>query len=109
MLWTNPNPYTNFEAQTLTLDLNSYDYILIKSMPSTGDNSNYGYSMIPVNNVQNLMTSLSNASGVSVGRTVIASTTGVNIGAGWNFTSPGWSAGYAIPVAIYGFKIGINL
>lgn len=37
LIWTNPSPTSNFGAQTLSLDLSAYKYLVIYSRFSTSD------------------------------------------------------------------------
>lgn len=102
LLWTNPSPTSSFSAQTVPLDLSSYDAIGIIPLFSTS--VQYPAFMQTYINtastvVLNTYASDSNRQG---GRTVVISSTGLQFSAGTYNGSA--SNSNCIPYKIYGIK-----
>lgn len=105
LLWTNDNPTTNFAAQTLSLDLSNYNYVIVVTRTSTSeDYKNRASTIIPIGGT------VYTGVGVSEDRAMRyakASSSGIEFsdahyGLQDNNT-------YAIPYKIYGVKSNWNL
>lgn len=100
LLWTNPNPSASFAAQTISLDLSDYKYVILTVISGTGyDYTPRASSILPVlDDYQEEMGVA--AAGTRSARFVIARPMGItfstsNASSGNNFT---------IPYKIYGVK-----
>ncbi len=104
LLWTNPSPTSSFSAQTVALDLSSYDDVEIEMV---GDTTN-------ANTTQNfkLRVGIGGLLDISANniwwRYVTPSGTGVEFGAGYKTTTYGSGATLTntqmVPLKIYGIK-----
>lgn len=112
LLWTNASPTSNFEAQTISLDLSGYDAVEIICRYSTTSDSHTRY-ICDVGSSSSIdwlyyTVVAGKYMGVKSRNEVSASTTGVTFGA--CTTKPGNSTdstttnGYIIPIKIYGIK-----
>ena len=102
LLWTNPNPTSSFEEQTISLDLSEYKYIIL--ITRTGAEDEYDYKpresiIIPINTEYDYGVS---SYGSTLYRTVKATTTGVEFG---RYSE----SNRTIPYKVYGLKDNINL
>lgn len=100
LLWTNPSPSANFNAQTISLDLSSYQAVMVvpKFAPSSGSMRK------PVVCLKGMTTSCFEPNGGTnyLTRNVTVSGTGVEFAQG-NYNGSA-NNGYWIPVYIYGIK-----
>lgn len=104
LLWTNPSPTSSFSAQTVALDLSSYDDVEIEMV---GDTTN-------ANTTQNFKLTVGVGSLLDISanniwwRYVTPRTTGVEFGAGYKTTTYGSGATLTntqmVPLKIYGIK-----
>lgn len=100
-LWANPNPTSNFSAQTVPLDLSAWSIIAISArfnISSDADAICFGYvGRHVVINVPNLGSTMYNAR-----RSAVVQTTGVEFGQGYRNTTGTAGAQYCVPTVIYG-------
>ena len=102
-LWTNPSPGSAFSAQTVSLDLSEYSYILIHLIHNS--DNDYGVNMFftPVRvGYKETCANKASSTGNMVGRTATVSTTGVTFTTGYNNSTSGTK--YAVPCVIYGIR-----
>ena len=102
LLWTNPNPASSFEEQTISLDLSEYKYIILVTKTGAEDENDYKPResiIIPINTEYPYGVG---AYGGTLYRTVKATTTGVEFG---NYSQ----SNRVIPYKIYGLKDSINI
>lgn len=108
LLWTNPSPTSNFNAQTVSLDLSDYDYVLIESKRGLNDtvkSISLAQKGTYANIAANTNTSMSGAQ-YPCGRTVYASNTGVQFSNGLAY---GAQVNYVcIPTRIWGCNIELS-
>ena len=105
LLWTNANPVSTFNAQTIQLDLSEYSHVLILFLAFNDDDGGMCSTVCKVNgtvksgaNYLQFVWS-SNRCGV---RKCFPTSTGIEFGAcGYNNST---NNGYAIPYEIYGIK-----
>ena len=107
LLWTNPNPTTAFAAQTISLDLSEYKYVVIVSKNSiSNDPSPRAVDVFPV--LDNYEAGLKiKGPSTSTSRTITISQAGITV-----TTSTGSPANnFVIPYKIYGIKgeLGLDL
>ena len=103
LLWTNPNPTSEFAAQNVSLDLTGYkaiivvaiDYISRPYRTSTFCPVDGGTSFILCPYAENTINNFS-------GRRITVDSSGVYFGTGIN--QSGTNAGNAVPIYIYGIK-----
>ena len=94
LLWTNPAPKSSFYAQTVSLDLSSYDCVLIELVyHTTYCNENRTMQLVPKDNATYVLTNAQ----VATGRHVTVNDSGVIFG------NPTHES-FTIPYKIYGFK-----
>lgn len=100
LVWTNPNPTSNFAAQTLSLDLSGYDAVAIVSRQAGNtDRVSWDFALIG----ETIVTQVKNmASATIYGRSAEATSSGIVFGNGYAGSTAG--ATNAIPVKIYGIK-----
>ena len=114
LLWTNPNPTSDFGAQTLTLDLSGYDEVEIvatflgdtrasySTRCAVGAGSNLAYQILNTATATNASTFIN-----GVAREFTVSTSGITFGNGQMTYNGGaytnWQS-RAIPYKIYGIK-----
>lgn len=100
LLWTNPSPSSNFSAQTVSLDLSAYVYVVIvpKVLPSS---TNMRTSvLLPKGKTTTCFELVGTSPMVFCGRDIAVSDTGVVFGNGsYNGSA---NNGYWIPMYIYG-------
>ena len=100
-LWTNPNPTSDFAAQTVALDLSAWNVIaVIVKFNATLTSETIQMIRVGSQCVTNAVNIGSNA--YVAKRTVTVSTSGATFAQGYRNTSGTAGAQYAIPVAIYG-------
>ena len=102
LLWTNPNPASSFEEQTVPLDLSEYKYIILITRTGAEDENDYKPResiIIPINTEYDYGVG---AYGGSSYRLVKATTTGIKFGSYSKSTR-------TIPYKVYGLKDNINL
>ena len=105
LLWTNPSPTSSFSAQTVVLDLSSYDDVEIEMAGvATSQSTTSQYFTLKVGTGGLLSISANNI----WWRYVTPRTTGVEFGAGYKTTTYGSGATVdntqMTPIAIYGIK-----
>ena len=100
-LWTNPNPTSDFAAQTVALDLSGWSFIAIV----TSFSASHDYQTTHLVRVGdtcpldtgNLFTTMYTAK-----RSAAVSTSGITFSTGYRNTTGTSGANYCIPVAVYG-------
>lgn len=97
LLWTNPNPTTQFTAQTISLDFTSYNFAIILIGFSTSYPNARGTNVV----VKDKLTALTVYNKYRRGCTV--NNNSVSFDDGYNDNALG--NGYAVPQYIYGVKI----
>lgn len=113
-LWTNSNPNTAFNAQTVSLSLSGYGAVLIKckwrdtELGSPAQNTFFPYTKISVGSTDRVIGPPENGEYISY-RNVTVSTTGVNFSTGYykgkdqyGQTNNGSGTNYCIPLEIWG-------
>ena len=105
LLWENPSPTSNFLAQTISLDLSSYKYIILNVRLDAGDGDNEGTNIICLKE----LTSRINSTRTTLSyRYVTVTDAGVKFSDARSTNTLGSSAtvnnNYAIPYRIYGIK-----
>lgn len=106
LLWTNPSPESNFGAQTVSMNLSSYAFVVVffSFDPQASDLSQCYFSMSPMNGWGQMMGQVN----YRVKRQYQVLPTGVVFEQGYS-ASPGGnlgaSTGAAIPQRIYGIRI----
>lgn len=106
LLWTNANPNSSFEAQTISLDLSSYKYIAVVVNTDTGEISfPRSTSIIPVGQYNNcrIIGTLT-----TYYRDVAATIAGVSFSTASN-PSVSSNNNKCIPYKIYGIKNDLNI
>lgn len=99
LLWTNPNPDSNFSAQTVTLDLSGYDAVLVVvRLVATTQYHNTNICMVGLTAILNGV----DTGGARYARTADVTTTGIVFGQG--YASGTANARNAVPENIYGVK-----
>lgn len=48
LLWTNSSPSSSFAAQTISLDLSSYKYVIVVTNDSTSNQTQHSYGIVPI-------------------------------------------------------------
>lgn len=100
-LWTNPNPNSNFAAQTVSIDLSSWHLICILAKPQeTGATTSAFLAAVGTQNI--LSVPNIGSTQYFYKRNATISTTGVTFSTGYRNTSGTTGTGYCIPTAIYG-------
>lgn len=101
LLWTNPNPTSNFAAQTIPIDLSKYSFLLI-CYNQTPTGARWGSVFQPKDGAQYFVTIGidSTSNNYYYKRAAAATDTGITFTNGFQNTTSG--AGYAIPKYIYG-------
>lgn len=104
LLWTNSSPNSNFNAQTLPLDLSNYKYVVIIAKASTTEDYLYRTStIVPVGNSE--YNQILSITGGSMIRNVKALSTGIE----FSNSSYDNSSSYVIPLKIYGLKSDLGM
>lgn len=103
-LWTNASPTSNFNAQTISVNLSAYKYVAIQSRPTGGDEGD-GFDFIPVGK-GGALSSMRKSVGAIYNRYAKVTTTSVEFGNGTFIGGNTGSdnAGWCIPLYIYGIK-----
>ena len=101
LLWENASPSSAFSAQTISLDLSQYKWILV-SLRHWVDNTARTIWIVENNNTIHVCTAPSHTFSANPARNITANDTGVTFSAGYN-TQNATEMG-AIPVTIYGIK-----
>jgi hypothetical protein len=110
LLWENSSPTSNFEAQTVELDLSGYDFVGIRFLTRTNYTGKSQLQIIKVGDFTNveLPPEADNANFTAWRRrTVTVDTTGITFGVGiWlDYSgSKDTGANWIIPIEIYGIK-----
>lgn len=100
-LWTNPNPTSNFAAQTVALDLSAWNVIaVITKFNATSASETIHMIRVGYQCVTNAVNIGSNA--YVAKRTATVSTSGVTFAQGYRNTTGTSGTEYCVPVAIYG-------
>ena len=110
LLWTNPNPSSNFAAQSVEVDLSNYDKFMILTNWSTSNSLNFSAQIFePTTEITQFLfvtsggTASSSASRSGVRRFSYSITNhAISFQAGYYNSSSNNS--YLIPVKIYGLK-----
>ena len=106
LLWTNPNPASNFAAQTINIDLSKYDYVVIETFRPSGKDY-YCNDIIKVGYKKTIIAGWTLANGYGLqGRMFTVEKSSVIIGSGYASGTSGNSVNDAvcIPINIYGVK-----
>ena len=103
LLWTNPSPTSNFTAQTISLTLADYDYLLIECTWATSFAGNLSYHICKNGVKSSLFGSNPTNTGVIGIRQATVSTSGVTISDAKNGTTT--ANNIMIPTSIYGIKM----
>ena len=100
-LWTNASPSSDFSAQTVPLDLSSWNLIAILAKTTTTGNTTSVF-LAAVGTGSILSVPNLGSTQYFYKRTMDVQTTGVTFSTGYRNTSGTSGASYCIPVAIYG-------
>lgn len=114
LLWNNPSPTENFNAQTLSMDLSKYDAVIIRCAESKNHNTDVQkpyqiFNYVPKDGVVHYISSLFNTSGTSNAlwsRQVTVTDSGIAFSIGGypaSTLATSTNAGYIIPTEIYGY------
>ena len=103
LLWTNPDPTSNFAAQTVALDLSGYDAVMIETLRRKS--TSYGSNNFGMVGSVIVCTAIGEGSTSWSERQATISSTGIQFNGGYLGTTS--NNEYAIPQKIYGIK-GIN-
>ena len=106
LLWTNPSPTSAFAAQTVSLGLSEYEWLLINSRRSDGYDQYVTY-LIPVNGLTQIMScgQLNVNPTASMMRGVTATSIGCTFTTGYASGNSSSNTGWLIPYKIYGIKM----
>lgn len=99
-LWANPNPTSNFAAQTVPLDLSEWKWIAIPAVPESG--SNEGVCFLRVGKEGRMLVTNVASNNYIYKRNADVTSTGVTFSTGYRNTSGTTGGNYCIPLAIYG-------
>jgi hypothetical protein len=108
LLWTNDNPSSNFPGQTITLDLNNYDGVIIEFNVAKSVNSLLTRAYITKNDNSQYLSvgGLYNPSNAkSRGRTISVNNNGITLGNGYTDATDN---GACIPIKIYGVHLSLD-
>lgn len=104
LLWTNASPTSNFSAQTLSIDLSNYSFLIVRSVRSTSSTDQSALSIVEVGGGDTVVLG-GGAAGVTLtARNVNAVSTGINFSMGYLNGNSGTSDAWGIPVKIYGVR-----
>lgn len=103
LLWTNPSPTSTFAAQTLSIDLSDYSFLIIKSTRSNGSTF-YVSSLVEVGGGTTTILGGAESGLTLVGRNVSATSTGITFSTGYLNGNSGTNTAWCIPVSIYGIR-----
>ena len=109
LLWTNSSPTSNFNAQTISLDLSEYQYIFVVTRTSTElDDTHRTIGLFNVlDDVPTLPAKIA-CTGGSATRQVYATSTGVTF-SNATFTGGSQNNSSVIPLYIYGIKNNLGI
>ena len=107
-LWDNPDPSSNFSAQTVPLDLSDWTFIAIVTQYST-TSDNEAVHLIRVGGKSSMDTGSIASTMYFTKRSATVTSTGVTFTTGYRNTTGTTGANYCIPVAIYGVSVEYNL
>lgn len=106
LLWTNPSPGSNFGAQTISLDLSGYSFVIVffSFDPQSSVLSQCYLAMAPMGGIGQMMGQVNYRvkRQFTVKATGVAFSSGASASAGGNL---GNSDGAAIPQLIYGVRL----
>lgn len=111
LIWTNPNPTSNFAAQTIEMNLSSYKYIIVLTNPApTVTYLPRSSAIIPVTETCPTNQARTASTGSGLFRNICATGTGITISAAYT-TSNSAQNDRTIPYKIYGIRgeLGIDL
>lgn len=110
-LWTNPNPTSDFAAQTLSLDLSGYDMLLVYAWDTVGDVAPVSYIIeAPGTTFITAFRDFTNSNAIPMTyRKVTITGAGITFGNGtYKLTnqqsSPATRNDFRVPTKIYGIK-----
>lgn len=102
-LWTNPNPTSNFSAQTVSLDLSAWTWIAISAITTSGA-TEMRRTLFLVSVGESTLLAVPNLASTQYlyKRVADVTSTGVTFSTGYRNTNSTTSAQYCIPTEIYG-------
>ena len=103
LIWTNPSPTSNFNAQTMSIDLSGYDYLIIKARRSTSSTA-CGSAVIPIDGDETIIFGGANTGFNLTGRTVKATSSSIVFSSGYLQGNNTDSVAWCIPIKIYGVR-----
>ena len=107
-LWDNPDPSSNFSAQTVPLDLSDWTFIAIVTQYST-TSDNESVHLIRVGGKSSMDTGSIASTMYFTKRSATVTSSGITFTTGYRNTTGTSGANYCIPVAIYGVSAEYNL
>lgn len=113
LLWTNPSPTASFAAQTKSIDLSKYDFVLIESVFDTRTNQSKNSMVWSIGKVGEYMAQINPSDECIVRRINQVTTTGIAFGGAslflsYNNATTTTNNAYAIPQKIYGIKSSLG-
>lgn len=100
LIWTNPDPTSNFSAQTVSLDLSGYDAVcIITKSTASSDYTHWQFGMV---GSYLTMANKGTSSATLYGRTAQIDPDGIIFSNGYNNATAG--AANCVPWYIYGIK-----
>lgn len=102
-LWVNPNPTSSFAAQTVSVDLSKYRWIVITAKQQSDTSSDMSIATLVEVGVSSQL-SIPNVGSTQYfyKRSITTSSSGVTFTTGYRNTSGTAATSYCIPMAIYG-------
>ena len=100
LVWTNPAPTSNFDAQLLSLALGGYDAVIIFIKQTAS--ASYGSFCFAPMNVPTTVFTKGHQNGNLYGRYITVTGAGIDFSTGYSGSTTGTS--YAVPLYIYGIK-----
>lgn len=100
-LWTNPNPTSNFAAQTVSLDLSGWSFIAIVTSFSASHDYQTTH-LVRVGDTSPLDTGNLFTTMYTAKRSASVSSNGVTFSTGYRNTTETTGTNYCIPLAVYG-------
>lgn len=107
-LWDNPDPSSNFSAQTVSLDLSDWTFIAIVTQFSTSHDYE-SVNMVRVGGKSALETANLFSTQYTAKRSAEVTSSGVTFSTGYRDTTGTTGTNYCIPIAIYGVAVEYNL
>lgn len=107
-LWDNPDPSSNFSAQTVPLDLSDWTFIAIVTQYST-TSDNEAVHLIRVGGKSSMDTGSIASTMYFTKRSATVTSSGITFTTGYRNTTGTSGVNYCIPVAIYGVSAEYNL